>query len=99
MLGEGQHQAPGGGDWRIVCTAVTDQLKLPVSVIRPVNTVLDTETHKMGDLIRNLEDYRVLIDQKAQELQKRNYEMRQLKAEMMKQQYKLEVEQLMSHRE
>lgn len=79
--------------------AVAERLKLPESVIQRANELLDTETRKMGELIRDLEDQKLLVDQKSEELKKREYEMLELKAEMKEQQRKLEAKQLTARRE
>ena len=79
--------------------AVAERLKLPGSVIRRANELLDTETRQMGELIRDLEDQKLLVDQKAAEMGKREYEILELKAEMNKQRDKLVAKQLTARRE
>ena len=79
--------------------AVAERLKLPESVIVRANELLDTETRKMGELIRDLEDQKLVVDEKTEELKKREYEMLELKAEMKKQQEKLQAKQLTARRE
>ncbi len=79
--------------------AVAERLKLPESVLSRANELLDSETRKMGELIRDMEEQKLLVDQKSEELKKREYELLQLKAEMKKQQQKLEAKQLNARRE
>lgn len=79
--------------------AVAERLKLPESVINRAYELLDTETRKMGELIQDLEDQKLLVDQKLEELQRREDEMLELKAEMKRGQEKLELTQLTARRE
>ena len=79
--------------------AVAERLKLPESVIQRANQLLDADTRKMGELIQNLEDQKLLIDQKTIELEKRDYEMLNMKLELKKQQQKLEAKQLTARRQ
>ncbi|KAL9179988.1 hypothetical protein ACHAXT_007958 [Thalassiosira profunda] len=79
--------------------AVAERLKLPESVIERANELLDTETRKMGELIRDLEDQKLVVDQQSEVLKKREFEMLELKAEMKQQQQKLEAKQLNARRE
>ncbi|KAL7454853.1 hypothetical protein ACHAWC_009328 [Mediolabrus comicus] len=61
--------------------------------------VIDSETRQMGELIRDLEDQKVCLAEKAEELRKRDFEMRELKADMKRQQERLEAKQLNARRE
>jgi DNA mismatch repair protein MutS2 len=79
--------------------AVAERLELPESVIRRAYELLDTETRQLGDLMRDLEDQKLLVDQKTEELQKREKEMLEMMVEMKKQQQKLEMTQLTARRE
>jgi DNA mismatch repair protein MutS2 len=79
--------------------AVAERLELPDTVIRRAYELLDTETRQMGELIRDLEDQKLIVDQKNEELQRREYEMLEMMAEMKKQQQKLEMTQLTARRE
>jgi dsDNA-specific endonuclease/ATPase MutS2 len=78
--------------------AVAERLKLPPSVISRANELLDSDTRRMGELIQNLEDQKNLVEQKARELAKREMEMLELKAEMKRQQERLEAKQLDARR-
>ena len=79
--------------------AVAERLKMPESVINRATELLDSETRVMGELIADLEDQKLVVDRKNQELQKREYELLELKAEMKKQQQKLEAKQLNARKE
>mmetsp|Transcript_29519 Transcript_29519/g.71279 ORF Transcript_29519/g.71279 Transcript_29519/m.71279 type:complete len:385 (-) Transcript_29519:475-1629(-) len=79
--------------------AVAERLKLPDSVIRRANELLDTETRQMGELIQDLEDQKLAVEEKGEELKRRDFEMLELRAEMKKQQQKLEAKQLNARRE
>merc|ERR1712232_92803 len=48
--------------------AVAERLELPQNVIDRAADLLDTETRQMGDLIRELEDQKALVDHQALEL-------------------------------
>jgi DNA mismatch repair protein MutS2 len=78
--------------------AVAERLKLPSSVISRANELLDSDTRRMGELIQNLEEQKELVEQKAQVLKKREMEMLELKAEMKRQQERLEAKQLDARR-
>jgi DNA mismatch repair protein MutS2 len=79
--------------------AVAERLMLPRSVIDRAYELLDTETRKMGELIQDLEDQKLLVDEKLEELQRKEYEMFELKEEMKRGQEKLELMQLTARRE
>ena len=79
--------------------AVAERLRLPETVIARANELLDSETRAMGELMRDLEEQKLVVDEKTAELEKREYEMRELTAEMKKQQQKLEAKQLNARRE
>lgn len=79
--------------------AVAERLELPETVIRRAYELLDSETRQMGELIRDLEDQKLLVDQKTEELQKRETELLEIMADMKKQQQKLELTQLTARRE
>jgi DNA mismatch repair protein MutS2 len=53
----------------------------------------------MGELIRDLEDQKLLVEQKGEELKKREMELLELKADMKRQQERLEAKQLNARRE
>jgi DNA mismatch repair protein MutS2 len=78
--------------------AVAERLKLPSSVISRANELLDSDARRMGELIQNLEEQKELVEQKAQVLKKREMEMLELKAEMKRQQERLEAKQLDARR-
>jgi DNA mismatch repair protein MutS2 len=79
--------------------AVAERLKLPQAVIDRAYNLLDSETRQMGELIRDLEDQKKMVEEKAEEMRKRDFEMRELKADMKRQQERLEAKQLNARRE
>ena len=79
--------------------AVAERLKLPEFVIARANELLDSDTRKMGELIQSLEEQKDLVEQKGEELKKREMEMLELKAEMKRQRERLEAKQLNARRE
>jgi DNA mismatch repair protein MutS2 len=79
--------------------AVAERLELPKSVISRANELLDSETRQMGDLIRELEEQKSLVDEQVLELQEKQREMKQLEFQLQEQRVKLEREQLTVRRE
>lgn len=79
--------------------AVAERLQLPASVINRATELLDSETRQMGDLIRDLEDQKVLMDQQATELELKKKEIAQLEQKMKEEQIRLEKKQLVARRE
>lgn len=79
--------------------AVAERLELPQSVISRANELLDQETRQMGDLIRDLENQKALIDQQAAEITQKRREMQELEETMKKQQARLEQKQLSARRD
>jgi len=79
--------------------AVAERLELPPSVISRANELLDQETRQMGDLIRDLEDQKALVDQQAAEIARKKQEMAALEAKMKKDQARLEQKQLSARRD
>ena len=79
--------------------AVAERLQLPPSVISRATELLDSETRQMGDLIRDMEDQKALIDRQAAELAQKQEEMEALEAEMKQQQQRLEAKQLSARRD
>ena len=60
---------------------------------------MDSETRQMGDLIRDMEDQKALIDRQAAELAQKQDEMEALEVEMKQQQQRLEAKQLSARRD
>jgi DNA mismatch repair protein MutS2 len=79
--------------------AVAERLELPPSVISRANELLDQETRQMGDLIRDLEDQKALVDRQAAEIAQKRREMKELEETMKKQQARLEQKQLSARRD
>jgi DNA mismatch repair protein MutS2 len=79
--------------------AVAERLKLPDKVISRAMELLDEETKQMGDLIRDLEDQKALIDQQAAEIARKKQEMASLEVKMKREQARLEQKQLSARRD
>jgi len=79
--------------------AVAERLGLPQSVLDRANTLLDSETRQMGDLIRELEDQKVLVDQQAEALEQKRKEMASMELKMKEERIRLEKKQLGARRE
>lgn len=79
--------------------AVAERLKLPASVLDRANGLLDSETRKMGELLRDLEEQKQEVEKTSEALKKKEFEMLELKAEMRSQQEKLEAKQLNARRD
>lgn len=74
--------------------AVAERLELPTSVLERASELLDSETRQMGDLIRELEDQKALVDAEAEEMVARKKEMGKLELQLKSQQLRLEEKQL-----
>lgn len=72
--------------------SVAERLNIPQPVIDRANELLDSETRQMGDLIRDMEDQKALIDKQAEEFKMKQQELENLEIEMKKQQLKLDRE-------
>mmetsp|Transcript_21181 Transcript_21181/g.52084 ORF Transcript_21181/g.52084 Transcript_21181/m.52084 type:complete len:1044 (-) Transcript_21181:951-4082(-) len=79
--------------------SVAERLGLPQSVIARANDLLDSETRQMGDLIRDLEDQKALIDERVEELEKKQNEMKAIEQRMKEEQDKLERKMLTARRD
>jgi DNA mismatch repair protein MutS2 len=79
--------------------AVAERLKLPAAVIERANELLDSETRQMGDLIRELEDQRSLLDQKIHEIEEKKKEMAALEFQIKEEKIRLEKKQLTARRD
>merc|ERR1740124_1613543 len=79
--------------------AVAERFKLPQKVLDRAYNLLDQDTRRMGDLIRDLEDQKVLVDAQVEELERKKREMERLEQHMKKQREKLEVKQLSARRD
>ena len=79
--------------------AVAERLELPPKVIERANELLDSETRQIGDLIRDLEDQRAVVDQQAQELEDKKKEMAALELKIKEEQIRLEKKQLTARRD
>lgn len=79
--------------------AVAERLKLPQSVLNRANELLDSETRQMGDLIRDLEDQKLLIDNQVSEIEKRKKEIAEMEYKMKENKIKLEKKMLTARRD
>eukprot|EP00797_Seminavis_robusta_P028347 Sro54_g031760.2 (382) ;mRNA; f:35984-37129 len=79
--------------------AVAERLMLPASVLERANELLDSETRQMGDLIRELEDQRALVDQQNRELEAKKKEMGALELKIKEEKMRLEKKQLTARRD
>jgi DNA mismatch repair protein MutS2 len=79
--------------------AVAERLQLPQSVLDRANALLDSETRQMGDLIRELEDQKALVESQVAELERRKQEMAQMQLEMQEERNKLERQLLTARRD
>jgi DNA mismatch repair protein MutS2 len=78
--------------------AVAERLGLPSAVLARANELLDSETRQMGDLIREMEDQKALVDQQVAELARRQQEMTALENKMKEEAIRLENKQLDARR-
>jgi DNA mismatch repair protein MutS2 len=79
--------------------AVAERLRLPQKVIDRATELLDSETRQMGDLIRDLEDQKAIVDNQVLELEEKKKELERMQTEMKEQQEKLEKKMLNVRRE
>ena len=70
--------------------SVAERLNIPQTVIDRATELLDSETRQMGDLIRDMEDQKAVIDEQANELVMKRKELEELEIQMKKQQEKLD---------
>ncbi len=70
--------------------SVAERLNIPQNVIDRATELLDSETRQMGDLIRDMEDQKAVIDEQANELVQKRKELEELELQMKKQQQKLD---------
>ena len=79
--------------------AVAERLELPQSVLERANELLDADTRQMGDLIRELEDQKAVIDTQVEEMEEKKREMAKMEFELKDRQMKMEKKQLTVRRE
>lgn len=79
--------------------AVAERLGLPQAVLRRANELLDSETRQMGDLIREMEDQKALVDQQVEELERKRKEMASMELSMKEERIRLENKQLSARRD
>jgi DNA mismatch repair protein MutS2 len=79
--------------------AVAERLKLPQTVLERANELLDSETRQMGDLIRDLEDQKLVIDKQVSEIEERKKEIAEMEYKMKENKIKLEKKMLTARRD
>jgi len=79
--------------------SVAERLHLPRKVIDRANELLDSETRQMGELIRELEDQKAILDEQALEMERKKKEMAQLEIKIKEEKIRLEKKQLNVRRE
>jgi len=79
--------------------AVAERLELPQSVLDRANDLLDSETRQMGDLIRDLEEQKLVIDQQVLEIEERKKEIAAMEFRMKENKIKLEKRMLTARRD
>ena len=79
--------------------AVAERMELPQSVLSRANELLDSDTRQMGDLIRELEDQKVVLDSQLEEMEEKKLDMAKMEFELKERQMKLERKQLTVRRE
>lgn len=79
--------------------SVAERLELPQTVINRANELLDSETRQMGDLIRDLEDQKALVEESMEELEEKKQEMAAMEQKMKEEQIRLERRMLTARRD
>jgi DNA mismatch repair protein MutS2 len=79
--------------------AVAEKLQLPQAVIDRATELLDSETRQMGELIRDLEDQKALIDEQVAEIEERKREIAAMEVKMKEEQIRLEKKMLTARRD
>ena len=79
--------------------AVAERFNLPQKVIDRANELLDSETRQMGELIREMEAQKAIIDQQVEEMKQKKVDMENMELEMKRQQQLLEAKQVSVRRE
>jgi dsDNA-specific endonuclease/ATPase MutS2 len=79
--------------------SVAERLALPRKVVDRAADLMDSETRQMGELIRELEDRKALVDQQVGELEARRNEMATLEQQLRDEMARLEKKQLQVRRE
>ena len=79
--------------------SVAERLGLPQKVIDRATALLDSETRQMGELLRELEDQRAVVDRQVEEMTEKKNEIVALQLELIAQQVQLEQKQLSARRD
>ena len=78
--------------------SVAERLGLPSSVLKRANELLDSETRQMGDLLREMEAQKALIDHQVEAFALKQKEMDEMKVQMEQELIRLENQQLNTRR-
>jgi DNA mismatch repair protein MutS2 len=79
--------------------SVAERIGLPSSVINRANELMNNETRQMGDLIREMEDQKLIVDLQMEAMQQKEKEMEAMEQEMKEKMIRLENQQLNVRRE
>ncbi|KAL3924183.1 MAG: hypothetical protein SGILL_001203 [Bacillariaceae sp.] len=79
--------------------AVAERLQLPQSVLDRANELLDSETRQLGDLIRDMEDQKAIIDEQVKEIEEKKREMAAMETKMKEERIRLENKMLTARRD
>jgi DNA mismatch repair protein MutS2 len=79
--------------------AVAEKLQLPQTVIDRATELLDSDTRQMGDLIRDLEDQKALIDEQVAEINERKQDIIAMEVQMKEERIRLEKKMLTARRD
>ncbi|KAL3920365.1 MAG: hypothetical protein SGILL_003300, partial [Bacillariaceae sp.] len=79
--------------------AVAERLHLPQSVLERANELLDSETRQLGDLIRDMEDQKSLIDEQVIQIEEKRREIAAMEMKMKEERLRLEKKMLTARRD
>ena len=79
--------------------AVAERLGLPQKVLDRANELLDSETRAMGDLIREMEDQKALLDKQVEEMDQKRIEFAAMEMKVREEKLRLERKQLDARRQ
>jgi DNA mismatch repair protein MutS2 len=79
--------------------AVAERLQLPRSVLDRANELLDSETRQLGDLIRDMEDQKALIDAQVAEIEQRKKDIAAVELKIKEERIKMEKKMLTARRD
>ena len=79
--------------------AVAERLELPDQIISRAYDLLDSDTRQMGDLLREMEDQKALIDEQVAALEAKKQEMASMELKMKEENRRLENKMLTARRD